>query len=119
MPAVGNEIGVQQQDEVRPAPGSQHMKQGIVDVAGLGMLALHPEQIARTELLCEVADPVAGTVIQHPDTQVGMVDIHRADDRPLQHGARLIIGGDEDIGRRVHQRRELRGVGLGRAVAGA
>ena len=82
--AVGYEVGVEQQHELRSPRRAQRMPQRVVDVAGLGMPPVGAADISHPELGAQVAQPFAGAIVQHPNTQVAVLDSQGADNGALE-----------------------------------
>ena len=89
---LGNEVGVQDQNE-----RSAGDRKGVVDVTRLGTLVIGPRQVADLVTLRPLTEPVAPTVVQHPDIEVRPVNRLGAQDGPFQHLERFIVSWDEDV----------------------
>jgi hypothetical protein len=69
-----DEIGIEQEDEFRPASGREGVREAVV-IARFRMLSLDPEDIMRPELMREVADE-ATRFIRTKTRRIGMIDCH-------------------------------------------
>ena len=78
----------------------RHMRQRMVDVAGLGVAVVGPRQVAAAEPLGEILQPGAAAVVQHPDAKIRIVRSRRADDGALEDRLLLVVGADEHVDER-------------------
>ena len=93
---MGNEVGIENGDEIRRMRiGGEHA-QRVVDIAGLGAEIVGAAQIAHPLALTEVAQPVAPSVVEDEHVAVRMMARLRPDDRSLEHVALLVKGCDQD-----------------------
>jgi hypothetical protein len=72
----------------------------MVDIAGFGVPVVGTPEIAHTLSGTELLQPIAATVVEHPDTGIGVVDALGADYRALEDLQVLVVGGNENVHRR-------------------
>ncbi len=114
--AIDDEIGIEEQHELRRSPVREGMAQAVVHIAGLGVCMFAAGEIERAQLFGERTHPVAPTVVEHEHPQIGVSHRHGADDRAFQHLVGFVVGGDQDIDRSIEQRAVRRGARRGRTV---
>ena len=88
---LGDVVGVEDQDQL--AAG---VVEGVVDVAGLGVLVGGPGQVAGPEPLGQRADVLTAPVVEDPgDVRIG--DPVAPDQGGPEHVQTLVVGADEDV----------------------
>lgn len=95
-----HEIGVENRNEIWGIGELRHMPQGVIDVAGLGVLVVRARQIPAAELAGKLFEPVTPSVVQNPDAVVGIVHSRGADDCALQNRRFLVVGANEYVDQR-------------------
>ena len=101
----GNEVGIQDGNELRLIAQTCHVVQRVIDVAGFGVRIVRAGQVATAEFFSQALEPQASSVIQDPNAIVAVFQPRGADDRTLQNRLLLIVGADEDIDERRRCRR--------------
>ena len=81
--------------------GSLELRQGMVDVAGLGVLIAVARHVADGGFFGELTKLFAPAVVEQVDVEPvgGPVDVHCCECGVLYDAERLVIGGDEEIDR--------------------
>ena len=112
----GNEIGIEEKNELGAPPSFECIFQTIVDVSGLGMFALKPGDVMHAEFFRECAHPVPRAIVQQPDPHVRMIDLLCPNNGSLEDFERLVIGCDEDIDRSSPEPYSVACIRFGRSI---
>ena len=98
--SLRREVCVQNKNDRRIGRGGRH-REGVVEIAGLRRLVVHPRDISRASLQAVVAKPASPRVVEHPDGEIRIIEFECRQDGALDHLKRLVIGADEDIDRGI------------------
>ena len=105
----GDEIRIEDRDELRLPCKCAEVTKTVVDVSGLGMAVIRSSEIPAADMRAEILEPFALSVIEDEDLIIRMVHRHRADDRTLEDRLFFIIGADQNCDERLRIQREKQG----------
>src|SRR6516164_6445635 len=111
-----NKIGVEEQNELRRPVGCQRQPQTVVHVAGLSVLTLDPKSVLAFKLCGELLDLWAGSVVEKPYPEVGMLDGLCPNNGALQDLPAFIICSDKYVYGRAGEKGQLVAFRLLRSV---
>ena len=113
---VGNEVGVENGDEVRRIGQRSKRRQAGVYIAGFGVIVVRPRMIVNAQPLAHLAQPGPALVVEHADPQRWIVRRHCTDNRALQDGRFLVVSCNQDVDARWRGLSPPGQVGIGLAA---